>query len=141
MEEMTNAHCRVLIIEDDPCYQKLIERYVRRCGATVRIAADGRTGLEKALTGDYDLVFVDIQLPQLDGFMVATLLREQDDQIPLIAMTSLRLEGMGLKASAVGFNEFLCKPVSEHTVARLIDQYSPVVVHAADNLTDNHAVD
>ena len=90
IEDILVRHPRVLIIEDDPCYCRLMERYVQRCGAYYRCVADGKTGLEKALTDQFDLAFVDIQLPQLDGFMIATLLRESGCKMPLIAMTSLK---------------------------------------------------
>ena len=126
IQEAPGTHSRILVIEDDLGYQRLIERCLRRCGvAEVDFSADGKSGMEKILTGDYDLAFVDIQLPRLDGFMIATLLREQDCQIPLIAMTALKIEGLSHKALAVGFDEFQIKPLSENTILRLLRQYFP----------------
>ena len=123
IEGISNHHPRVLIIEDDPCYCRLMERYIERCGGYFRSVVDGKTGLEKAMAGQFDLAFVDIQLPELDGFMVATLLREHGSDMPLVAMTSLQLEGMKPKALAMGFDEFLVKPICESTVAKLLETY------------------
>ena len=120
-------HPRILVIEDDVCYQRLLERYIHRCGGHLGCASDGKTGLEKALSHHYDIVFVDIQLPKLDGFMVATLLREAGCEIPLIAMTAFQLEGMKSKAHAMGFNEFLVKPIFESTIAKLLESYVPML--------------
>ena len=100
-----------------------MSRYIHRCGGTVGVAEDGKAGLDKARSGHYDLAFVDIQLPKMDGFMVATLLREQGYRLPLIGMSSLCMESMAAKARAVGFDEFWCKPIVEHTVMRLLAQY------------------
>ncbi len=125
----TQSH--ILVIEDDLCYQRLIERCLRRCGVVeIDFSADGKSGMEKVLTGDYDLAFVDIQLPQLDGFMIATLLREQDWQIPLVAMTALKIEGLEHKALAVGFDEFQIKPLSENTILRVLKKHLPFATEA-----------
>ena len=123
-EETLNRNPRVLIVEDDPCYCRLLEHYIERCGGYFRCAVDGEAGLKKAMTGQFDLAFIDIQLPKMDGFMVATLLREYESEMPLIAMTSLQLEGMKLKAIAMGFDEFLVKPLPESTVAKLLETYT-----------------
>ena len=127
MENTSDSALRVLIVEDDPCYQRLLERYVCRGGGSVGVAEDGRSGLEKILTGRYDLVFLDIQLPQLDGFMVATMCREQGCSLPLIGMSAFRLEGMASKAAAVGFSDFIHKPISEPTVQRFLAEYAQPV--------------
>ena len=124
MKDIPRMAPHVLIIEDDPCYRRLLERYIQRCGAMSGYASDGRTGMEKALAGNYDLTLVDIQLPLLDGFMVATLLREQGYTQPLIGMSSLRMEGMKPKALAVGFNDYHPKPISEKAVSNLLVEYT-----------------
>lgn len=129
MPEAQDIQGRVLIIEDDPCYQRLLERYLQRCGVSVGFAENGRLGLEKLLSGRYDIAFVDIQLPELDGFMVATMCREQGCEIPLIGMSAFRLEEMPSKAAAVGFNSFTFKPVSEHIVTQLLNKHLQPAEH------------
>lgn len=124
MKEISRMAPRVLIIDDDPCYRRLLERYLRRCGAMSGFATDGKSGMEKAMAGRYDLALVDIQLPLLDGFMVATLLREQGCTQPLIGMSSLEMEGMRAKALAVGFDDYHPKPISEKAVANLLAEHT-----------------
>jgi len=114
---------RVLIVEDDPGHQRLLELYLKRSGYDCDFSSDGRKGIEKATSGDYDLIFVDINIPEIDGFMVATLLRERGITIPLVAVTALELEGIKRKASAVGYDDFLKKPFKQAQIDELTERY------------------
>ncbi|MBN1123442.1 MAG: response regulator [Sedimentisphaerales bacterium] len=116
----------VLIIEDDPGHQKLLEILVKRSGCRCDCAFDGRSGVSKAESNRYDLIFVDIHIPEMDGFMVISQLKDRGIETPLIAITALHLEGLERAASAAGFSDFLRKPIEQATVNRLIDTY----VHA-----------
>lgn len=114
----SNQYPHVLIIDDDFCHRRLLERFILRYGGRCDSASDGESGLKKAMSDDYDLAFVDIQLPKLDGFMVTTLLRESGCKMPLIAITSLQIEDLESKAYAIGFDNFLTKPISENEVIK-----------------------
>ena len=123
MEVNHKTHPRVLVIEDDPGHQRLIELYLKRTGCICEFAGDGKKGIEKAMTGHYDLIFADLNIPELDGFMVATLLREREVQTPLIAVTALELEGIKRKATAVGYDDFLRKPLGQKQIESVLDKY------------------
>lgn len=114
---------RVLIVEDDPGHQRLLELYLKRAGCLCDFASNGKKGLQKATSDDYDMIFIDINIPEIDGFMVATLLRDQEIQIPLVAVTALELEGVKRKASAVGYNDFLKKPFSQDEIKSVLDKH------------------
>lgn len=124
MEEERKQRPRVLLIEDDPGHQRLLEIYIKRLGCDCDCCFDGRCGIDKAAADDYDLILVDIHIPELDGFMVAIQLREQGIRTPLVAVTALKLEGIERKALAVGFNDFLAKPIRQETLAELVKRYT-----------------
>ena len=70
-----------------------------------------------------DLMFIDIHIPELDGFMVACQLREMGYTLPLIAISALKLEGIERKAKAVGFDEFLAKPIAQSQLERMLTAF------------------
>ncbi len=119
----TAKNPRVLIIEDDPGHQRLLEICVHIAGCQTDCCFDGKTGFAKSQSAHYDMILVDINIPELDGFMVATLLRERGDKTPLVAISALELQGIRRKALAVGFNEFLQKPIEQEVLEKVMQKY------------------
>ena len=118
-------HNKVLIVEDDPGHQKLLELYLSRMGCDCECCFDGKTGLDMALENGYDILFIDINIPEMDGFMLATQLRERGCKCPLVAVTALKMEGIRRNALKVGYNEFLEKPIDQHHLAEIVHHYTP----------------
>ena len=85
---------KVLIIEDDPGHQILLQKLIEKAGCICDCADEGRYGVMKAISNDYDLIFVDIHIPNLDGFVVVTTLRERGINTPMIAVTALTFDGV-----------------------------------------------
>ena len=124
MNSQNDPQCpKVLIIEDDPGHQRLLEKLIEKSGCSCDCAATGISGIEKASSNDYDLIFVDIHIPNLDGFVVVTTLREQGFTTPMIAVTALLLDGIDRIALDAGYNDFLRKPIDQQDVSRIIDEY------------------
>ncbi len=113
----------VLIIEDDPGHLRLLELMLGKAGCVCDCARDGREGLAKAESNRYDLIFIDIHIPELDGFVVVTDLRDKRVKTPIIAVTALVLEGVEQLAIQAGFDDFLRKPIEQVDVTRIIDKY------------------
>lgn len=124
MEQNAEKRPKVLVIEDDPGHQRLLELYIQRAGCQCDCCFDGRTGLEKASVNEYDAIFIDIHIPVIDGFMVATQLREQGLTVPLIATTALTIEGIRRNALKVGYTEFLQKPLGEKEISDILHRYA-----------------
>ena len=114
---------KVLIIEDDPGHQILLQKLIEKTGCSCDCADDGRDGVMKAISNDYDLIFVDIHIPNLDGFVVVTTLRERGINTPMIAVTALTLDGVDRVALDAGYNDFLRKPIEQEDVSRVIEEY------------------
>lgn len=104
---------RVLVIEDNDRNLYLVTYLLERQGFVVCSARDGRSGIERAVAERPDLVILDIQLPQMDGYEVAKALRSLNElnDTPIVAVTSYAMPGDREKALAVGCNGYLEKPI------------------------------
>ena len=124
MNSQNDPQCpKVLIIEDDPGHQKLLQNLIEKSGCSCDCADEGRYGVMKAISNNYDLIFVDIHMPNLDGFVVVTSLREQGITAPMIAVTALLLDGIDQIALDAGYNDFLRKPIEQQDVSRVIEEH------------------
>jgi two-component system cell cycle response regulator DivK len=113
-----------LLIEDNEQNRYLASFLLERHGYEVVAAADGRAALD-ALTGFVpDVILLDIQLPGMDGYEVARLLRGLDSlrAVPIIAVTSYAMVGDREKSMAAGCNGYIEKPIDPETFIREIEQ-------------------
>jgi DNA-binding response OmpR family regulator len=111
---------RILIAEDDPLVFSFMEKRLRKAGYTTQVADDGDKAIEFALSGDFDLVLLDMALPSRDGFEVLQELRRGGSQVPVIVVTG-RPEMRELVAGLnVGSADFMIKPFRfEELLARV----------------------
>ena len=101
---------RILIIEDEPRISSFIEKGLRAEGFTPTVAADGVTGLDYALTGQFDLVILDIGLPELDGFNLLLRMRESGSSIPVIVLTARDSVVDTVRGLEGGADDYMSKP-------------------------------
>ncbi len=117
------AGVNVLVVDDSPDNQQLIWRYLTKKGAVVESAENGLLGYRTALTGNFDLVLMDIQMPVMDGYMATQKLREAGFEKPIIALTAHAMSEVRRRALNVGYTEHLTKPINPgeliETIARL----------------------
>ena len=105
---------RVLVVEDDEVNRMVIVAKLEELGARVEVALDGPTGLERLESERFDLVLMDCQLPELDGYEVTRLLRRSggpNTGVPVIALTAHTHEEERNRCFEAGMNDFLSKPV------------------------------
>ena len=102
---------RILIIEDDREIAEIERDYLSLDGFDSDIAPDGVTGLDKALTGNYDLVLLDLMLPGLDGFSVCRKLRETLD-VPILMVTARTQDVDKIRGLGFGADDYIEKPFS-----------------------------
>lgn len=114
---------RVLLAEDNPLDQVSIRRILEKLEFVVTLAADGRRAVDLYESGTFDLVLLDILMPEMDGFEVATTIRRHvessGDRIPIIALTAYSLNAVYDKCKSVGMNGYLSKPISGHDLRML----------------------
>lgn len=110
---------RILIVEDEEAIARFVELELRHEGYEVGKAADGRAGLEMALSGKYDLVLLDIMLPLLSGMEVIRRLRKES-QIPVIMLTARDTVMDKVSGLDMGADDYITKPFAiEELLARI----------------------
>lgn len=111
---------RVLIIEDDQDIADVVSLNLGDLGLVTDRAMDGRTGLERALAGDYALVILDIMLPSMDGLAVCSRIREKNPHLPIVMLTAKSDEMDRVIGLEIGADEYVTKPFSvRELVARV----------------------
>ena len=107
--------CRVLVVEDHPINQQVVQELLEQVGVGVAIAADGREAVVAVarMEGRFDAVLMDLQMPELDGYEATLLLRKQwpADRLPIIAMTAHARQEEQERCLNAGMNDHLTKPV------------------------------
>ena len=115
---------RLLLAEDAPDSQLLIERFLRIEGAEVDLAEDGAEAVKKATAKDYDVILMDIQMPILDGYGATAALRDQGYSGPIIALTAHAMPGECEKSLRAGCDYHLIKPVDRKLLIQTVSRYS-----------------
>ncbi|MEW8659066.1 MAG: response regulator transcription factor [Candidatus Thiodiazotropha endolucinida] len=112
-----NQKPRILIVEDEEAIRVgLIDVFVFH-GFTVDSAAEGPTGLQKALTGTFDMILLDVMLPGMNGFDICNRIREQDKDQPIIMLTAKTSDEDIVQGLTLGADDYVAKPFS---VAQLV---------------------
>ncbi|MBU0716441.1 MAG: PAS domain S-box protein [Verrucomicrobia bacterium] len=116
---------RILVAEDNTANQMVILGIIKKIGHTAVAVADGKEAVKTLETIPYDLVLMDIQMPEMDGLEATAIIRDpkspvRDHAIPIIAITAHSIEGDLEKCLAAGMNGYITKPVSTKTVADAI---------------------
>jgi CheY-like chemotaxis protein len=114
---------RALLVEDNATNQFVAKRFIEKAGCVVEVAANGAEALEKIAVADFDLVFMDCQMPILDGYEATKRIRQgRLSAVPIIAMTAHAMKGDRERCLAVGMTEYLSKPLKPDTVAEMIER-------------------
>ena len=125
----------ILYIEDNEQNYYLVNVLLNTRCCKVLWAQEGQEGIEKAAQSRPDLILLDIQLPVMDGYEVASKLRSNPElsKIPIIAVTSYAMSGDREKALSAGCNGYIEKPIDPDTFLAQIDKYFPGADPARNN--------
>ena len=104
---------KILLVEDNEMNRDMLSRRLARKGYEVALAVDGLQGVAMAGAGGYDLILMDMSLPELDGWEATRRVREAEagHRIPIIALTAHAMSGDREKAMAAGCDDYDTKPV------------------------------
>lgn len=117
---------RVLLTEDNITNQIVGTMMLRNLGCKVDVAGNGQQALQKIDTFPYDLVFMDCEMPELDGFETTAMIRQRKDEkslIPIIAVTAQAMQGDRERCLLAGMNDYLSKPVKQEDFARMLESW------------------
>jgi two-component system, sensor histidine kinase and response regulator len=130
---------KILLAEDSPFNQKLALGVLGKRGHDVTVAQTGHEAVSLAAKGEFDLIFMDIQMPEMDGLEATRRIRanEQGRRTPIIAMTAQAMKGMRERCLSVGMDDYLVKPVRARELYDKIESLfaNRPVVHAAADVT------
>jgi len=128
-EAASQARTRVLLAEDNPVNQKVAVLMLQGMGCRVDIVSDGREAVAAMGRAQYDVVFMDCQMPNLDGFDATAEIRSLETpgrRVPIIAMTANAMEGDREKCLAAGMDDYVAKPVRRDVLEKTIRRWIPV---------------
>lgn len=111
---------RILVIEDDQDIQELIKQFLMVQKYTVEVASDGLEGMKQFNKQSFDLILLDVMMPNLNGFEVAKMIRSQSN-VPIIMLTALEEEQDQVKGFDLGIDDYITKPFSFHVLIRRVE--------------------
>ncbi len=112
----------ILLVEDSPDNQVLVKTILSKTDAHIDFAKDGIEGVKYALSKDYDVILMDIQMPNMDGHEAVRILRSKEINIPIIALTAHAMKQERERAIESGFSHFLTKPIDRDSLTRLLEK-------------------
>ena len=119
---------KVLVAEDNPSNQKLISILLQKIGVEAAIADDGRIAVDMALAEPYDLILMDMQMPNMNGYDATRELRKKGCKTPIIAVTANAMIGDEDKCLEAGCDGYLSKPIDRTKLGEVVGRYIPMRV-------------
>lgn len=105
-----NTTSKVLVVDDNATNLIFATNLLKRKSIPYDLASDGKQAVEKYFSDQFDLIFMDLRMPVMDGFEATRLIRERDQQIPIVALTASAFQDERERALANGFSDYLVKP-------------------------------
>jgi PAS domain S-box-containing protein len=121
-------HGHVLVVEDNPVNQQVARRFLERLGCTVDVAGNGSEAVHRCGSNSYDLIFMDCQMPEMDGYEATACIRTMEPargRTPVIALTAHAMTGDRERCLQSGMDDYLTKPINPRELERLVARWIP----------------
>jgi two-component system, sensor histidine kinase and response regulator len=123
--EIRDRKARILLVDDNLTNQKYIQRILEVAGSTVDVAGNGLEALRALSMAPYDIILMDLQMPEMDGLETTTAIRAREqargsDRTPIIALTAYAMKGDREKCLAAGMDDYIAKPVDKKLLIELL---------------------
>ena len=123
----TFPSARILVAEDNPVNQKLVRRFLEKLGSKVDMAENGRQAVEMWIQNSYDMIFMDCQMPVMDGYKATIEIRNRETgkrrRTPIVALTANTMQGDHDKCLAVGMDDFIAKPFKSSSLQQALERW------------------
>ncbi len=121
---------RILLAEDSPVNQQVALGILRKLGVGVDIVSNGAEAVSLLQNVSYDLIFMDVQMPEMNGYEATGVIRDHrsgvlDHEVPIIAMTAHAMQGDREKCIESGMNDYLAKPVTPEAISDVLERWLP----------------
>jgi two-component system, sensor histidine kinase and response regulator len=121
----SSRHQRVLVVDDNSTNRKVALRMVEKLGFSANAVSSGHDAIEALKSTDYDLILMDLEMPDMDGFQTTAVIREQEAQtrrrVPIVAMTAHALKEYQTRCLEAGMEGYIAKPVQAKELAEMMD--------------------
>ena len=128
--EILGPALRILLTEDNIVNQRVARRILENAGHSVVIAGNGREAINALEHQAFDLILMDVQMPEMDGLEATGVIRQKEEgtgqHIPIIAMTAHAMTGDQERCLAAGMDAYIAKPIRSRDLVRLVEQHSLV---------------
>ncbi len=127
LSEHKRNSMRILLAEDNPINQKLVVALLQKAGYSLDVVENGQQAVDAVRKNPYDLIFMDVQMPVMDGLEASRLIREREkdgQHIAIVAMTAHALKGDREMCLAAGMDEYVAKPLDPDEVFSVIERLS-----------------
>lgn len=139
IKDALDLNARILLVEDNPVNQEVIAAMLEKLCCSIDIVTNGREALDILSEKSYDLILMDWQMPELDGFETAQAIREQErirnettaesgsrtPPIPIVALTAQTMETSKMECTSAGMDDFLSQPFSLEQLREVLEQWIP----------------
>jgi len=131
ISEIEKSQIHILLVEDNRMNQKVALSFIKKLGYPVDLSNNGKEAVQQLKTKSYSMVFMDCQMPEMDGYEATRYIRDTDTEVidhsvPVIAMTANALSGDREKCIAAGMDDYLSKPVKPKQISKMIKKWSTI---------------
>jgi PAS domain S-box-containing protein len=127
-ENPVQSYVKVLVVEDNKVNQRLAMRMLEKYGCRVDVAANGHEAIDATARITYDCIFMDCQMPEMDGFKATAVIRQREAQtghhIPIIAMTANAMQGDRERCLEAGMDDYVSKPVKGEALRAVLQHWT-----------------
>jgi CheY-like chemotaxis protein/HPt (histidine-containing phosphotransfer) domain-containing protein len=150
LAENNRRDVQILLAEDYPSSQKAVMQHLQSAGCRVDLASNGREALAGARLKQYDLIFMDVQMPEMDGFEATANIRAHETKIstpgnevhvPIIAMTAHAMKGYHELCLERGMDDYIAKPAYKKDVLAMVETWTGKTLCHIPAMTQSSAVD
>jgi PAS domain S-box-containing protein len=131
-----DENIKILVCDDHAVNQQVAQLYLDELGFQSQVVANGVEALEAVASGDFDLVLMDCQMPELDGLSATRELRRREQEtgehLKVVAMTAHAMQGDRQKCLDAGMDDYISKPIDPEQLRKVLDQHLPVKVHSSN---------
>ena len=124
--QSANQSLKILIAEDNPINRELTQKMLEQIGFAAEIAETGLEAVKASAEKNYDLILMDYQMPEMDGFEAATTIRQQrtgEHRPKIVALTANATTGERERCLDAGMDDYLCKPITKEDLAATIEKH------------------
>jgi CheY-like chemotaxis protein len=127
-EAQESEGLRILVADDNPVNQKLVSRVLEKFGHVASTVNNGREAVKAACAGDFDVILMDVEMPEVDGFEATALIRATERsrrRVSIIAMTAHAMAEDRQRCLDAGMDDYLTKPIARNELAAVLAKVIP----------------